>query len=35
MPFQEASLSEIGVFGDDRKTVLCGVLPNGRVGRLD
>jgi hypothetical protein len=35
MPLQEAPLTEVGVFGDDSKTVTCGVLPNGPVGRLD
>jgi hypothetical protein len=35
MPFQEASLSEVGVFGNDSKAMLCGILPDSRVGRFD
>ena len=35
MPLQKAPLAEIGVFGNDSKTILSGVLPNGRIVCLD
>jgi hypothetical protein len=35
MPFQEASLTEVGVLRDDGTIMLCGVVPNRRVSRFD